>query len=99
MAAGLVDAPGEHVRAADATRSGPFPTQEEIVRLADAGLPARVELVEDLGDAAILDLALGDMIVEMRTDRRPAAREGDPVLVAFGPSAVHLFDPATGERR
>lgn len=68
------------------------------VRLRDAGLPARIELVEDLGDAAIVDLAMGETIVKMRTDRRPVAQEGDAVHIAFERSAVHLFDAASGER-
>jgi multiple sugar transport system ATP-binding protein/inositol-phosphate transport system ATP-binding protein len=69
------------------------------VRLADAGIPARVYLVEDLGESAIVDLTVGDAIVKMRTDRRPAAREGDAVSIALDPADLHVFDPATGERR
>ncbi|HEY1326383.1 MAG TPA: ABC transporter ATP-binding protein [Casimicrobiaceae bacterium] len=69
------------------------------VRLADAGLPARIELVEDLGESAIVDLQVGEGIVKMRTDRRPSAREGEAVHIAFEPMAVHLFDPGSGARR
>ena len=70
------------------------------VRLSAAdGLPARLELVEDLGDSAIVDLTIGDTPVKMRTDRRPDAREGDVVRLALDPGSLHLFDPQTGARR
>jgi ABC-type sugar transport system ATPase subunit len=69
------------------------------VRLAPQGLPARIELLEDLGDTTIVDLASGDAMVKMRTDRRPAAREGDAVHLAFDAAAVHVFDAASGLRR
>ena len=69
------------------------------VRLAEQGLPARVYLIEDLGDSAIVDLQVGEAIVKMRTDGQPTLREGDAVHLAFEPSAVHVFDPASGLRR
>jgi ABC-type sugar transport system ATPase subunit len=69
------------------------------VRLADTGLPARIELVEDLGESAIVDLQVAEGILKMRTERPPAAREGDVVHVAFARNAMHLFDPETGQRR
>jgi ABC-type sugar transport system ATPase subunit len=69
------------------------------VRLADAGIPARVYLVEDLGETAIVDLQVGDALVKMRTDRRPAAREGEAVYVALDPADLHVFDPQSGARR
>jgi ABC-type sugar transport system ATPase subunit len=69
------------------------------VRLADAGVPARIYLVEDLGESAIVDLQVGEAIVKMRTDRRPAAKEGEAVHVAFDPSSLHLFDAVSGQRR
>jgi ABC-type sugar transport system ATPase subunit len=69
-------------------------------RFADTGLPARVELVENLGDSAIVDLAAGDgRTLKVRCDTRPAVREGDHVHLAFPRGAMHLFDAATGERR
>jgi ABC-type sugar transport system ATPase subunit len=55
--------------------------------------------VEDLGESAIVDLQVGEAIVKMRTDRRPAAKEGEAVHVAFDPSSLHLFDAVSGQRR
>jgi ABC-type sugar transport system ATPase subunit len=68
------------------------------VRLGNAGLPARIELVEDLGDSAVVDLAVGETVVKMRSEARPAAREGDTVRIVFAAHDVHLFDPGTGAR-
>jgi multiple sugar transport system ATP-binding protein len=69
------------------------------VRLAEKGLPARVELVENLGDTTIVDFATGDRLVKMRSEGRPGVREGDTAHLAFAPRAIHLFDAATGDRR
>jgi ABC-type sugar transport system ATPase subunit len=69
------------------------------VRIAAQGLPARVDLVENLGDTAIVDLTAGDRLVKLRTDTRPTVREGESVRLAFAPEAIHLFDSASGLRR
>jgi multiple sugar transport system ATP-binding protein len=69
------------------------------IRLAAQGLPARVELVENLGDTTIVDLAVGDRMLKMRTEGRPDVREGASVHVQFAPGSEHLFDAATGDRR
>jgi ABC-type sugar transport system ATPase subunit len=95
VAVGGVVLPGVH-----APRDGDVVVgvRPSAIRLGDAGLAARIELVEDLGDAAVVDLVVGETIVKMRTDRRPAAREGDTVHVAFAPHDAHLFEPAGGAR-
>jgi ABC-type sugar transport system ATPase subunit len=67
-------------------------------RLADEGLAARVELVEELGDSRIVNLAVGPHGVRLKTDAALAAREGEAVHLAFAPEAAHLFDRASGER-
>ena len=69
------------------------------VRLAASGVPARVELVENLGDTTIVDLEARDRLVKMRSEGRPAVREGDNVHLSFAPSSIHLFDAASGDRR
>ncbi len=69
------------------------------VQLADAGLPGRIYLVEDLGDTTIVDIEVDERLVKMRADRRPPVREGDEVHVAFALGAVHLFERETGLRR
>ncbi|MEO5701410.1 MAG: ABC transporter ATP-binding protein [Casimicrobiaceae bacterium] len=69
------------------------------LRLADAGIPAKVDLVENLGDSSILDLQVDDAIVKMRSEGRASAHEGDVVHLSFAPDTVHLFDVTTGVRR
>jgi multiple sugar transport system ATP-binding protein len=69
------------------------------LRIAPTGIPARVYLIEDLGDTTIVDLDVAGHIVKLRTDRRPNVREGDSVHVAFASDACHLFERDSGERR
>lgn len=68
------------------------------LRIAATGLPARIERIEDLGDAAITSFVAGDRLVKQKTERLPEAREGDRVHLAFAPHAAHVFDRATGAR-
>jgi len=69
------------------------------IKIAESGIPARIYLVEDLGDATILDLHVGDKLIKMRTGQRPDVREGDEIKLAFAAEAVHLFDPVSGLRK
>jgi multiple sugar transport system ATP-binding protein len=68
------------------------------LRVAERGLPARVERVEDLGDGHILSLVAGSLELKMKSDGPPSVREGDAVHLAFAPTAAHLFDPHDGAR-
>ncbi len=68
------------------------------LRLSGDGVPAQVELVEDLGDSHIVDLTVGDRPVKLRTFVRPAVGEGDTVRLAFDAPQVHLFDAGSGQR-
>ena len=68
------------------------------IRLADAGIPARVYLVEQLGESAIADLHVGDPLVRARIDRRQRLREGDTVHLAFSAEDIHLFESKTRRR-
>jgi ABC-type sugar transport system ATPase subunit len=68
------------------------------LRLADEGIPARVEFVEDFGDSSIVNLEVGGERVKLRAGELPAVREGENVHVAFDPAAAHLFDRESGQR-
>jgi ABC-type sugar transport system ATPase subunit len=68
------------------------------LRIAQQGLPARVERIEDLGDSSIVNFTAGDRLLKQKSDRLPAIREGDSVHVAFAPEAAHRFDRQTGAR-
>jgi len=67
------------------------------LRIAPTGLPARVYLLEELGDTTIIDLDVAGQIVKLRTDQPPHIREGDNVHVAF--ASCHLFERESGARR
>jgi ABC-type sugar transport system ATPase subunit len=69
------------------------------LRFADAGIPATIYLIENLGETSIVDLQVDGAIMKMRSDGRPRVHEGDAVHLAFERSAMHLFDPNTGARR
>jgi multiple sugar transport system ATP-binding protein len=68
------------------------------LRIASAGLPARVYLVENLGDTTIDDLDVAGQVVKLRTDQPVGVREGDGVHVGFAADALHVFD-RDGARR
>ncbi len=84
-----------------AGRDGPITlgVRPAALRIAERGLPARVYLVENLGDTTIVDLDVAGQVIKLRTEQAPNVREGDHVHVAFAPEAMHVFDPATGQRR
>ena len=67
------------------------------LRIAPTGLPARVYLLEDLGDTTIIDLEVAGQIVKLRTEQSLNGREGDGVHVAF--ATFHLFERDSGARR
>ena len=69
------------------------------LRIAPNGLAARVELVENMGDTAIVDCTLGDTPFKWRVDGVPAVREGDIVHLTAAQEAWHVFDATTGQRR
>ena len=69
------------------------------VKLAAAGMPATVDIIENLGDTTIVDLLADGRTIKMRVEGRPVLSEGDAVHVGFAPQAVHLFDTSSGVRR
>jgi ABC-type sugar transport system ATPase subunit len=68
------------------------------LRLASSGLPAHIERIEDLGDSAIVSLSMAGQMLKLKTDRLPAAADGDNVFVGFAPETAHMFDPKDGQR-
>ena len=69
------------------------------LRVAAHGIPARVELIENMGDSAIVDCTIGDVPIKWRMDSVPTVREGDVVHLTAAPEALHVFDATTGQRR
>jgi ABC-type sugar transport system ATPase subunit len=68
------------------------------VRVAAGGIPAVVELVEDLGDTAILDLDCGGIAIRARVSDGDVPREGTALSITARATDIHLFD-ATSRRR
>jgi len=73
------------------------------LKIAPHGIAARVELVENMGDTAIVDCTVVNSVentpIKWRVDGVPAVREGDVVHLTAAPEALHVFDAATGLRR
>jgi ABC-type sugar transport system ATPase subunit len=67
-------------------------------RIAPNGLSARVELVEDLGDMAVLDLDCAGTLLRVRVSDENVPREGDTISIAARAQDIHLFDPTTRKR-
>ena len=74
----------------------------DALELAPDGLPARVEVVEDVGAEAYAicsaDLADGERRVIARVDPRHSPAQGERVHLRPVGEEAHLFDPDTGDR-
>jgi ABC-type sugar transport system ATPase subunit len=68
------------------------------LRMAADGIKARVDLIEDLGDNAVLDLDCAGTIIRIRVGHEDIPREGDPVSITARPQDIHLFDPTSRKR-
>jgi multiple sugar transport system ATP-binding protein len=74
----------------------------ESLELASEGIPARVEVVEDVGADAFVfcaaELSGESTRLVARTEARRAPQQGERVTLRPRPDEAHLFDPASGER-
>jgi ABC-type sugar transport system ATPase subunit len=66
------------------------------VRIEAEGLPGTVTMSEALGEESYADLAVGELLVRVRVQKRPA--EHAQVRIQLDPEALHVFDRATGAR-
>ena len=93
---------GHTVRLAGKVDRAPGPITAGIrpghVRFDPAGIPARLYLLENLGETKLLNLKLGEVLVRMRVAQSEAIPDAETIPVAFEPSAIHLFDAETGRR-
>jgi multiple sugar transport system ATP-binding protein len=62
----------------------------------DGWLAARVHLIEPLGAYDIVDVALGDESLRVRTPSRLVQAQGDAVWVGLDEARIHLFDKRSG---
>jgi multiple sugar transport system ATP-binding protein len=74
----------------------------EALELASGGLPADVEVVEEIGADAyvfcVAELAGSETKLVARTDCRRAPQRGERVELRPKPEEAHIFDPETGQR-
>jgi multiple sugar transport system ATP-binding protein len=74
----------------------------ESLEVATDGIPAKVDVVEDIGaDAFVFCSAeLGGETTKLvaRSESRKAPKQGERVTLRPRSDEAHLFDPATGER-
>jgi multiple sugar transport system ATP-binding protein len=74
----------------------------ESLEVASEGIPARVEVVEDVGADVFVfcatDLGGGNTRLVARTEARRAPKQGERVALRPRAEEAHLFDPATGQR-
>jgi multiple sugar transport system ATP-binding protein len=74
----------------------------ESLVVGQSGVPARVEIVEELGADAyvfcVADVGGEELKLVARTQARNVPRRGDRVALAPRPNEAHLFDSGTGER-
>jgi ABC-type sugar transport system ATPase subunit len=68
------------------------------VRIGPSGIPATVELIEDLGDAAVLDLLCAGHAIRARISDGRSPDEGETVFVTAHPQDIHRFDAASRRR-
>jgi multiple sugar transport system ATP-binding protein len=88
--------------AARSLRSVVVGLRPEALEVAADGIPARVEVVEELGaDSYVFcasEVAGGHARLTARTDARRAPQRGERITLRPVPGEAHLFDPETGER-
>jgi ABC-type sugar transport system ATPase subunit len=72
--------------------------QPSRIEVGAEGIPAQVDLTEQLGDSVIVDLQLGATRVRAKLPERTRLAEGAQVHVRFDAADVHLFDPETHQR-
>ena len=68
------------------------------LRLGDAGLPAKVVVVEPTGAETELVVEVGGQRLVVVAHGRPTARPDDTVHLRIDPAQVHVFDGSSGQR-
>jgi ABC-type sugar transport system ATPase subunit len=86
-------------RAGDAALVGIRPNDIRIATGGDAGLAARVHLVEPLGDVTLVSVEAGGEVLRMVLPEAAAlaVRTGDALPIAFDESKFHIFRAADGQ--
>lgn len=75
-----------------------FRAEDAAVSVTPAEISAPVYSMELLGDATLVSVRLGDALVAVRAPKDFRIDIGAPVHFSIPPTALHLFDHATGKR-
>ena len=92
---GTVDLPRDVARAAGPVTMGIRPSN---IRLDPDGLPARLYLLENLGESMLLNLHIGDELLKAKIGKVETFDENQEIRISFDPAFIQLFDPETGLR-
>ncbi|PYO84549.1 MAG: glycerol-3-phosphate ABC transporter ATP-binding protein [Gemmatimonadetes bacterium] len=77
---------------------GVRPEDVSLAALGMTGVPARVDLVEPLGQELLIYASAGGQELTARVAPGVRAEVGLDVLLGFDPEQLHAFDPDSGER-
>jgi len=77
---------------------GVRPEDVSLAPLGTTGIPARVDLVEPLGQELLIYASAGQQELTARVAPGVHAEVGTEILLGFDPEGLHLFDPDTQER-
>lgn len=76
---------------------GVRPEELSLARTEDDGIRGRIEVVEDIGEARLLHLSVGDKLIVAKSPAREGIAEGEFVGLKLVPERCHLFDQTSGK--
>ena len=65
---------------------------------AGSGIPAQVQLQEQLGSESILYTTIGDQHLNLKLEKGLAGKPGENIGLQINPASVHYYDPTTEKR-
>ena len=68
------------------------------LNISNEGIPAKIYLIEQLGDSTIMNLIINDKIVKLKSTENKNFKENSQVFVNINSDKIYLFDPETGLR-
>jgi len=68
------------------------------LNISNVGIPAKIYLIEQLGDSTIMNLIINDKIVKLKSTENKNFKENSQVFVNINSDKIYLFDPETGLR-
>ena len=84
--------------AADAEVTLGFRAEDALVVGDSASIAAPIYTIENLGDATMVSVRIGESLVSVRADKDYRAEIGDMANIAVPASITYLFDAKSGER-